>query len=106
MNKLSWYLVTKLKIAKTLPKDNELPGYSVVDFINKVNTHEICMVIPQGNDGSINHAITVGNGMIFDATQDYPLTITRKSLDFNCGDCGCCGIYKTRSFTFINKKSH
>ena len=58
------------------------------------------MVIPQGNDGSINHAVTVGNGMIFDSTQDYPLTITKESFDFICGDCGCCKIYKTKSFMF------
>ena len=90
-------------MANPVPREKELLSFLVDKFIAKVREYEIIMVIPQGKDGGINHAITVGNGMIFDATQEYPLTISKESLDFICGDCGCNGIYKTRSFTFIKK---
>ena len=106
LNKLSWLLCTKLNIAKGIHKDKEFSNSSVAKFIETEREPNIIMLIPQGNDGSINHAITVGNGMIFDSTQDFPLTITKESFDFICGDCGYCKIYKTKSFMFKNERKN
>jgi hypothetical protein len=47
------------------------------------------LVIPIGHDGSVSHAITIVDDLIFDSTQKYALKLGEQSLDWTCGDCGC-----------------
>ena len=46
------------------------------------------IVILVGNDGSMNHAVTVVDDLIFDSTQTYALKKTKESLDWICGAKG------------------
>ena len=48
LNKLSWFLCSKLKIAIPAKKENELSNLNIKNFIKKVNNHDIVVVIPQG----------------------------------------------------------
>ena len=74
----------------------------VQEFIKFAGSQDLMMVIPQGNDGSISHAVTITDGMIFDSTQKFPLTMSKLSFDFVCGECGCHQIYMTKSFFIKN----
>ena len=68
----------------------------VQEFIEFAGSQDLMMVIPQGNDGSISHAINITDGMIFDSTQKFPLIMSKLSFDFVCGECGCYQIYMTK----------
>ena len=56
------------------------------------------LVIPRGNDMSVNHAICVVDDIIFDSTQPKALWLTRESLDWICGKQGCEGIHMALRF--------
>ncbi len=47
------------------------------------------LVVPIGSDGSVSHAVTVVDDLIFDSTQKYALKLGPQSLDWVCGECGC-----------------
>ena len=47
------------------------------------------LVVPVGWDGSMSHAVTVVDDLIFDSTQTHAFKLTRQSIDWICGDCGC-----------------
>lgn len=47
------------------------------------------VVIPQGKDGSVGHAVTVVDDLIFDSTQKRALKLQRMSLDWICDGDGC-----------------
>ena len=58
------------------------------------------VVIPQGADGAISHAICVIDDLIFDTTQEYALKCTRNSLSWicNCGSQGFEDVYAVIRF--------
>jgi len=56
------------------------------------------VIIPQGNDSSINHVICVIHDLIFDSTQQYALKLCPKSFHWICGELGCFGIYGSQRF--------
>ena len=68
------------------------------DFINKGEKEELILVIPQGNNGSINHAFTVCDGLIYSSTQQYPMVLLEESIHFICRNCGCKKYIKTGDF--------
>ena len=51
------------------------------------------IVVPQGEDKSVGHAVCVVDDFIFDSTQKYVMKLTKESLDWICGEKGCFGIY-------------
>ena len=46
------------------------------------------LVIPLGNDGSVNHAICVVDDLIFDSTQQFALKLCHKSFHWIAGELG------------------
>ena len=46
------------------------------------------LVIPQGSDGGIEHALVVYEGYIFDAIENYALPVTMENLNWCCGRDG------------------
>jgi hypothetical protein len=52
-----------------------------------------------GNDGSVNHAVTVVDDLIFDSTQEFALKLTMESLDWICGPLGMKDIGETYRFS-------
>ena len=46
------------------------------------------LVIPQGKDGSINHAVAVVDDLIFDSTQSHAMKLKKESFDWICGSHG------------------
>ena len=42
------------------------------------------IIIPWGRDGSISHAITIIDDLIFDSTQEKAMKLTKESLDWIC----------------------
>ena len=46
------------------------------------------IVVPLGNNGSISHAITVVDDLVFDSTQKYALTLSHKYFHWICGGLG------------------
>ena len=52
------------------------------------------LVVPLGNDGSVNHACCVADDLIFDSTQPKAMKLLKESFDFICGPGGCSGVYK------------
>ena len=103
-NKLSRILKQKIKTIIPVSKEKELAGISLEKFLQNNIQCDIMLVIPKGNDGSVNHAVTIANGRIYDSTQEFPLKISKESFDFVCGDCGCQEIYKTKSFNILGNK--
>ena len=45
-------------------------------------------MIPQGKDGSINHAVAVVEDLIFDSTQSHAMKLKKESFDWIFGSCG------------------
>ena len=74
----------------------------MLNFFENATKEDFMLVIPEGKDGSINHAFTVADGYIFDSTQEYPMKLLVESINFICGNCGCEKIFKTRSFSLNN----
>ena len=60
------------------------------------------LVIPLGKDGSVNHAFTVVNDLIFDSSIPYALKCKVESIGWlcNCGKTGAVGIHA--AFRFEN----
>ena len=46
------------------------------------------IVVPLGKDGSISHAVTVVDDLVFDSTQKYALTLSHKCFHWICGGLG------------------
>ena len=46
------------------------------------------LVIPLGNDGSVNHSICVVDDLIFDSTQQFALKLCHKSFHWIAGELG------------------
>ena len=103
-NKLSRILKQKIKTITPVSKEQVLAGISIENFIKNNIQCDIMLVIPKGNDGSVNHAVMIANGRIYDSTQEFPLKISKESFDFVYGDCGCQEIYKTKSFNILGNK--
>ena len=61
------------------------------------------MVVPQGKDDSVGHAVCVVDDLIFDSTQKYALKLTKESLDWICGAGGCVGFFALRFETKVGK---
>ena len=51
------------------------------------------VVVPQGKDDSVGHAVCVVDDLIFASTQKHALKLTKETLDWICGDGGYVGIY-------------
>jgi hypothetical protein len=62
------------------------------------------IVIPSGNDGSVNHAVCVVDDLVFDSTQNYALKLKKGSFDFAVGPKGASGIFGAIRFYRPNKK--
>jgi len=58
----------------------------------------LTLVIPLGNDGSINHAISIVDDLIFDLSISSVMKLTRDSLDWICGDRGMCSLLEVYHF--------
>ena len=55
------------------------------------------VVVPQGRDGSVNHAVCIVDDLVFDSTQPKALKLCRETLDWVCGGqwmqrCLCCNL--------------
>ena len=91
---------TEIKNHLLLQEKLNFDDMELNDFINKGKKEELILVIPQGNNRSINHVFTVCNGLIYDSTQQYLMVLLEESIHFICGNCGCRKIYKSRKFYF------
>ena len=70
---------------------------STIDLLNKLTIYPTVLVLV-GNDGSVNHAVTVVDDLIFDSTQEFALKLTMESLNWICGPLGMKDIGKTYRF--------
>ena len=78
-----------------------LAGYESFGSLKKrkkkpISLEDICenhsvfptIVIPLGNDNSLNHAVCVIDDLIFDSTQKVALKLKKESFDWICGEDG------------------
>jgi hypothetical protein len=70
---------------------------STVYIINKLSIYPTVIVLV-GNDGSVNHAVTVVDDLIFDSTQAFAMKLTKESFDWICGRLGMKEIGRTYRF--------
>ena len=75
-------------------RNRKITLQEVLDVVTPFPT----IVIPCGNDDSVNHAVCVVDDLIFDSTQPYALKLTRQSFDWICGDGGCGSVYLVLRF--------
>lgn len=87
-----------------LPKQNGFQKLEGADVcVSKLKLEvEFAVIVLEGNDGAISHAIAYTKEMIFDSTQLYPLSLTKETLDFVCGEMGFCKVFMARTFKFNN----
>jgi hypothetical protein len=74
---------------------NTLQKKELIEFLTPYPT----IVVPLANDGSVSHAITVVDDLVFDSTQKYILKLGMQTLDWVCGDCGCGSIQTAIRFS-------
>ena len=68
---------------------NRLRNNLSVDQLVELQTPFPTLVVPIGADGSISHAITVVDDLIFDSTQKHAFKLCKQSIDWICGEGGC-----------------
>ena len=75
-----------------------------MDQLCREKTPYPTIVIPAGNDGSVNHAVCIVDDLVFDSTQNYALKLKKESFDFAVGECGAGGIFGAIRFYRPNRK--
>ena len=70
---------------------------SIADLVNNLTIYPTVIVLV-GNDGSVNHAVTVVDDLIFDSTQAFAMKLTQESLDWISGPLGLKEIGTTYRF--------
>ncbi|CAJ1938341.1 unnamed protein product [Cylindrotheca closterium] len=80
-----------------------LDGISKERTIEKLKQYDLVLFIPKSGDGTNCHAVTYCNGLIFDSTQEYPMHLTERTLEFLTGSVSFVGIWLARAFTISNK---
>ena len=60
---------------------------SIDDLVTQ-ESRFITLVVPRGEDGSVNHAVCVVDDLVFDSTQEVALKLTAETLDWICGGSG------------------
>ena len=70
---------------------------SIKDLIKNNPSHPL-LVIPRGNDCGVGHAVCMIDDLIFDATQEKALKLSKESFDWVCGKGGFDGIYVAIKF--------
>jgi hypothetical protein len=70
-------------------RTKRLINWLLPDQLVELLTPYPTLVVPVGWDGSMSHAVTVVDDLIFDSTQTHAFKLTRQSIDWICGDCGC-----------------
>jgi hypothetical protein len=59
-----------------------------IDELVTQESRFITLVVPRGEDGSVNHAVCVVDDLVFDSTQEVALKLTTETLDWICGGSG------------------
>ena len=63
------------------------------------------LVIPQGKDCGVNHAVCIVDDLVFDSTQAFALRLNKKTLDWSVNhEEGCQGIHAMIRFERPSKK--
>ncbi|CAJ1955878.1 unnamed protein product [Cylindrotheca closterium] len=71
----------------------------LAECMEVLKKEELVVFVPQSRDGSNTHAVTCCAGLIFDATQHYPLKLSEESRRFIAGSAGFAGIWRARVFS-------
>jgi len=65
------------------------------------------LVIPQGKDCGVNHAVCIVDDLVFDSTQAFALRLNKKTLDWSVNhEEGCQGIHAMIRFERPSKKGY
>ena len=93
-------LYSKFNVKRKHKPDNPLTKEQLYELLTPYPT----LVVPVGYDGSVSHAITVVDDLIFDSTQERAMKLSQQSLDWICGDCGCRAIDIAVRFRYPKNK--
>jgi hypothetical protein len=95
-------LVTQ-RMANVSPKakGDNLKGATIEQLLEAAKKEELMIVVPKGNGKSTSHAVTICMCLVFDSTQEYPLTVTPETFNFVAGSTGFEKTYMTRSFRVV-----
>ena len=73
-------------------KKKRIKRISLKDLMEDLHPYPT-VVILEGKDGQVDHAVCIVDNIIFDSTQQYALRLNMDSFNWICGDGGCQGIY-------------
>jgi hypothetical protein len=93
--------LVRTKMPNISPKSKDgynLKGATLEQLLEAATKEELMLVVPKGKGKSTTHAVTVCMGLVFDSTQEYPLTVSSESFNFVAGSTGFEKTYMTRSF--------
>jgi hypothetical protein len=96
------YLVdlVKKKVCNITPmaRNHNLKDSTITQLLEAAKNEQLMIVVPKPKGKSTSHAVTICVGLVFDSTQEYPLTLTSETFDFVAGSTGFEKVYMTRSF--------
>lgn len=92
--------VPGLENRKTKELDGITDTSKCIELLRKL---DMVTFVPHVKDGTNTHAVMFCFGVLFDTTQEYPLSLSLKSLNFVAGAPGFDGIWRAKVFAFGNK---
>ena len=98
-----WSFYAKYNVRRKSQRTVKWDGMTLSDLLKDDDHFLPRIVLLKGNDGSMNHAVTVVDDLIFDSTQKFALKKCKESFDWCCGDEGCGGVGPVMQFNCRKK---